>query len=306
MGTEITLITAFFNIGRENFKVIPRSDEKYMKNFEFWARMKNNLIIYTFPEAKNRVLSIRENYGLLDKTTVIVIENIFEIEPEIFNRMKEISTDQTFIDFRLMPHATSNIAAYSYLMLLKSYFLKDAVERNLTVDQVAWIDFGFNHGGDLYLNAEEFAFEWKHEFEPFIYYFYYKRYDNRPIFEIVRRLSDCIMGCLIVAPATMCDELWQLNKGAMKTLNDVGLIDDDQLIHLMSYRKKSSIFKLVESKWFLPLKEYGGSTLVTLYSAKSKPLIDLLKRIRRTFKKRRMAWKNAAKLYSNLTRKNDD
>lgn len=28
-NNEITLVTAFFNIGRENFKAIPRSDNKY-------------------------------------------------------------------------------------------------------------------------------------------------------------------------------------------------------------------------------------------------------------------------------------
>ena len=34
MSKEITLVTAFFNIGRENYKAIPRPDSKYMKDFE--------------------------------------------------------------------------------------------------------------------------------------------------------------------------------------------------------------------------------------------------------------------------------
>ena len=29
---------------------------------------------------------------------------------------------------------------------------------------VAWIDFGYNHGGEYYINPEDFNFEWKYNF----------------------------------------------------------------------------------------------------------------------------------------------
>lgn len=303
--SEITLVTAFFNIGRENFKAIPRSDNKYINDFKNWARLENKLIVYTQPEMEASVYAIRESYGLRDKTIVITIDNIFSIEPEIYQQMRKVAHNQWFIDYRILPNATSNIPEYSYLMLLKSYFLQDAVKRGLTCDQVAWIDFGFNHGGDLYVNPEEFSFEWRYAFSHHIQYFYYIKYDEKPIFEIVRRLCDCIMGCLIVAPADLCENMWQLNRQSMQTLLDVGLIDDDQLIHLMSYRKSPELFKLTKSEWFLPLKEYGGDKLVTLNSNTEHGTFgNFARNVKKAILKRKRAYKNARTLYKNLV-KND-
>ena len=62
MNEEITLVTAFFNIGRENFKAIPRSDSIYFKNFEAWARMRNKLIVYTQPQMSSIIMDIRKNF----------------------------------------------------------------------------------------------------------------------------------------------------------------------------------------------------------------------------------------------------
>lgn len=300
MSKEITLVTAFFNIGRENYKAIPRPDSKYMKDFEGWARLRNNLIVYTQPEMKDLILAIRDKFGLKEKTIIIEIEDIYSIEPEILEKMRRISIDKYFLDFRYLPNATSNISEYSYLMLLKSYFVKDAVERKLTSEQVAWIDFGFNHGGDLYIDPQEFDFEWNYKFENKIYYFYYKKYDDRPVFEIVRRLSDCIMGCLIIIPACLANDLWILNRNAMETLNDVGLIDDDQLIHLMSYRKKPEIFKMVESEWFLPLKIYGGDNLTKLREKNNNGVMNADRHIKHYLKKIKLSLRNAILLYKNL------
>ena len=305
MSESITLVTAFFNIGRENFKAIPRSDDKYFKYFDFWARLRNNLVVYTQPNCADIIMEIRRNYGLETKTTIIQIDNIYDIEPEIYRNMKNISNDRWFTDFRVLPNATSNIAEYSYLMLLKSYFLKDAVERGLTCSQVAWIDFGFNHGGSLYNDPKEFDFEWKYTFDKKIYYFYYQSYDDKPIFEIVRRLSDCIMGCLIIANADLCEEMWRLNKQAMMTINDVGLIDDDQLLHLMSYRSNPGLFELVKSDWFLPLKEYGGDEyLKSLNQINNILLRRIARRIRNAIRRRKLAIRNCFILYRNLVEKN--
>lgn len=303
MNKEITLVTAFFNIGRENYKAIPRPDSKYFKDFEGWARLKNKLIVYTQPQMTELILNIREKFGLRDQTIIVEIENLYSIEPEIFKRMKEISKDKYFLKFRYLPNATSNIPEYSYLMLLKTYFVKDAVQRKLTSEQIAWIDFGFNHGGDLYTNPEEFSFNWEYAFEDKIYYFYYKRYDEKPIFEIVRRLSDCIMGCLIIIPEKYANELWELNRNAMLTLNDVGLIDDDQLIHLMSYRKKPDIFNLIESDWFLPLKTYGGDNLITLREETNDRVKNVARSMKHYVKKQKLSFRNAYILYKSLMEK---
>jgi protein YibB len=259
--SDISLVTAFFNIGRENFKAIPRTDDTYLNNFKFWARMRNNLVVYTDSVTAAKVTEIRANFGLADKTNVIVIDDITSIEPEILDRMKKIRETDWFERFRILPNATSNIPQYSYLMLLKTWFLADATKNGYVDGMVAWIDFGFNHGGKLYTNPEDFDFEWSYDFSDKIHLFYYEKIDKKPTYEMVRRLCDSIMGCIYVLPAHYCETLWELTREAMEHLLAVGLYDDDQMLLLMAYRAKSEIFDMHESKWFLPIKEYGGNHL---------------------------------------------
>lgn len=259
--SEISLVTAFFNIGRENFKAIPRTDDTYLDNFKFWSRMNNHLVVYTDSITGEKVKEIRKKYGLEEKTNIVVIDDIESIEPEILNKMLSIKSSEWFERFRILPNATSNIPRYSYLMLLKNWFLADAVERGYADGMVAWIDFGFNHGGSLYTKPEEFNYTWEYDFSDKIHLFYYQRIDEKPTYEMVRRLCDSIMGCLYVLPAHLCKTFWELTREAMNHLLAVGLYDDDQMLLLMAYRAKPDLFEMHESDWFLPLKEYGGSHL---------------------------------------------
>ena len=59
MMNEITIVTAFFDIGRKNFETYPRSNENYLEYFKIWARMKNNLIVYTNVSMAEKVRKFR-------------------------------------------------------------------------------------------------------------------------------------------------------------------------------------------------------------------------------------------------------
>ncbi len=60
MREEVTIITAFFDIGRGNWQgKMQRSNEKYFEYFDFWARIKNKIVVYTEPQYKQKVLDIR-------------------------------------------------------------------------------------------------------------------------------------------------------------------------------------------------------------------------------------------------------
>ena len=48
--TEITLVTAFFDIGRSSFPIYARSNDRFFDYFYFWARIQNDLIVYCAPE----------------------------------------------------------------------------------------------------------------------------------------------------------------------------------------------------------------------------------------------------------------
>lgn len=291
--SKICLVTAFFNIGRENFKAIPRTDDTYLDNFKFWARIKNSLVIYTDRMTGEKVLNIRKSFGLEKETKIVVLDDIGTIEPDILAKMKEIRSNTWFERFRILPNATSNIPQYSYLMLLKTWFLADAVQNGYVDGTVAWIDFGFNHGGRLYNHPEDFDYLWEYDFSKKIHLFYYEILDEKPVYEMVRRLCDSIMGCLYVLPAEYCQTLWELTKQSMEHLLSVGLYDDDQLLLLMAYRVKPELFEMHKSEWFLPLKEYGGSHLRTKKAGKRPWYKQTIINIRNKGKRRKLAIRNA-------------
>ena len=49
-------------------------------------------------------------------------------------------------------------------MLLKMWCVQDAVKRLETEKMVAWVDFGYNHGGAVLDITSDFNFEWKYNF----------------------------------------------------------------------------------------------------------------------------------------------
>lgn len=260
---NITLVTGFFDIGRgaiEN-ESLKRSSNTYFSYFEHWARIKNKLIVYVDSQNVERVRAIRNKYLLSDKTVIIAVDNIFAQEYELYMKMKKVAENEHFRRMRYYSNAMSNSADYDYLMLMKAWMLFDAYKRNLIEDGVAWIDFGFDHGGVCYAHSEEFDFEWQYEFSNKIHIFCLTHPDCVHVFESVQLLFDCIMGAPIYLPGKLTEVFWGQMKQMMETLVTFGCIDDDQQLMLMIYKNNPELFEVHISNWFLPLKEYGGEHL---------------------------------------------
>lgn len=244
------IVTAYFDIGRKDFVAIPRTNNQYIDYFKFWARIRNEMIIYTQPEFADTIFSIRKEYGLEKKTKIISVENIYDIDRDLYERMKIASSNDYFLGSRILPNATSNNAEYSYLMLLKSYFMEEASKLCPANSFISWVDFGFNHLTGIHKRSEDFDFEWLPSVpESKITVFSLKEYDDKPIFEIVRTLEDYMIGTVIICPNEYCKILRKKYWDAMSVLLKVGLIDDDQLILLMAYISDKSIFNYVICDW---------------------------------------------------------
>lgn len=261
---NLTIITAFFDIGRGDMKYDncePRSFGRYFSYFDGWARVRNNMIVYTQKGLGAKVLEIRKKFGLGDKTKVIEIDNIFAIEPELLARMEKVEKDRGFLDFRFFSSEVSNTAKYNYVMLMKYYFLKNTSEKYIKDGVLTWIDFGFNHGGECYSKPEEFDFELKNKLAS----------DKVTLFALpgkdverinpVRSLqyqSEHIHGAPIVCPAAKSIALYKECVDAMNTLLRIGCIDDDQQLLLMAVRNNPDLFEVKTSFWFMPIKDYLG------------------------------------------------
>lgn len=265
---ELTLVTAFFDIGRDKFKGYERGNNKYISYFKFWARIKNNLIVYTSPQFKDEILQIRANFGLKDKTKVITIDDFKTFDIDLYNRIKHAMNNEISLNFHKdikRPEAYS--WDYNYIMILKWYCITDAIKNNYAKNMIAWIDFGFNHGGsDGLINKKEFDFLWQYEFTSNkIHLFTFQKPDiNRPIFDIVRSMDVYIRGNIIIAPDYLWKEFFYLIKNSMLSLTRCGLSDDDQTLMLMSYYEKPDIFELHDViHWYDGLKCFGGEHLTT-------------------------------------------
>ncbi|WP_289146267.1 WlaTC/HtrL family glycosyltransferase [Megamonas funiformis] len=261
---EITIVTAYFNIGREKWKGYERGDNKYVNYFDFWAKIKNNIIVYTDKNLVNKVYEIREKYGLKEKTKVIAINNLYDIDVLLYNRMKEVMENEISLNFHFhkeikRPEAWN--VEYNYVTFLKYYFVNKAViDFNLN-GLVSWLDFGFNHGGDLGLtDTNDFNFCWQYNFSKKIHLFAVKKIEEkRPIFDIIRNLDTYIMGGIMVAPSYMWGDFYNLARQSIISLLDCGFCDDDQTIALMAYYKNPDLFEIHNVEfWFDGIKNFGG------------------------------------------------
>ena len=175
--------------------------------------------------------------------------------------MEAVSKNQEFRDYRMYVNAMSNDAKYDYVMLMKYWCLKDAEERGLIEDMAAWMDFGYNHGGEFFTKPEEFAFLWDYDFSRKIHCFAFS--DPMKILGVrhMQFQRDCMMGAPVVVPKELCGEFWRQIKFAIDALLWIDCIDDDQQLLLMAYKQYPELYELHYSDWFLPLKEYGGAHL---------------------------------------------
>lgn len=254
---KITIVTAFFPINREKWKGFERSNNKYMDNFKFWARIKNDMVIYTTEEFYEDIKNIRKEFNR-ENTKIIKIEDFRKIDEELYKSMDKIAKNKISREFRLSQNNPEVWNTdYDYIMLLKEWCVQDAVKNEYAKGMIAWIDFGYNHGGVYYKKPEEFDFEWKYNFSEKIHLFQINEFDDLPIFEICRRMNSYIIGGVIVAPDNLWNELWNLVRENMLCLNKCGLIDDDQTLLLMSYYQKPELFELHPTKWFSTIKDFS-------------------------------------------------
>ena len=261
-NNELTIVTSFFDIGRKDFKEFSRSNEQYLEYFKFWARIQNKIIVYTNKSMAEKVKKVRKEFGLLEKTKIVIIEDYLSLEYDLYKKMEKISQNPTFLLYRYNDNPADNNAKYDYVMLLKSWCMSDAVKKGYASGMLAWLDFGFNHGGEVYTNPEDFGFLWKTDLsEDKITLFNIENDTGKPLFQIIQAYDTYIMGAPCIVPSDLANQFWEDNKNSMEKLIEFGFIDDDQTLLLMASRSYPERYQVIKSDWFMPLKEYGGSHL---------------------------------------------
>lgn len=247
---RITIVTAFFDIGRAASEVFARTNEDYFAYFDFWARIQNDMIIYCAPKDVVRIRDIRKKYNR-DNTIIIPIADIYIIESDIYQQMKRVEGLARFKEFRFAYTAMSNRSDYTYLMMLKYWFLQDAAKKYVAVgEEVSWIDFGYNHGGEHYTDPNDFDFRWDYCFDDKINLFCLSDPDCMVSIDSLQFQKDCFIGHSVICRRELTGKLWEYIKTAMRALLSLDCIDDDQQLLLMLYRMHKDECTIRVCGWF--------------------------------------------------------
>ena len=291
MDKEFTIVTAFFDIKRHSYagKNSGRNYD-YIKYFEFWARIQNKMVIYCEPEYEQMIKDIRASHGLQDRTTVIAVEDKYQLYPKTYERMRQIEANPKFERFRYQSQWLSNNAGYNYVVMLKYWCLNDAVERGLVEDTAAWVDFGYDHDGEFYLSQEEFAFTMHGDVEEDkIYLYALKDINDVHVGEALQIQYDVVAGAIMVVPKQLAKTFLELTQNAVQALFMLDCMDNDQQLALMAVRQRPELFHVNQGDfWWMDMKLYwGGEHLTTIPRTEQKNNFLALRKLARFLRSRR-------------------
>jgi len=246
---EVTIITAFFDINRKAWKGFERSAEDYFGYFLYWCSIENDLIVYVeSEELKEKILKARES--IKHSTEVVVINDVLKENASLYESISKTNYS-TISDFRLLPNNPEcNNPVYNYIVTMKCYFMLDAVARLNLKESICWIDFGFNHGGKVY-KKDYFNFTLEYYDDKITLF---TLFPNEVLAKIspveqILKMQTFVQGSCVIGPVDVMKKFLQDMLISQTELNDCGLMDDDQVLFLMSYFKNEENCKLVFCEW---------------------------------------------------------
>ena len=264
--SKITIVTAFFDIGRGNWtpdKGLPhylqRSTETYMERFSYLAELENDMVIYTSEDQANTIAQIRSDKSSNTKIVVVDFQENFADGREMISEIQKSPEFQAKINPSQIKNPEYWNADYVLVNYLKSHFVNHALASGLIEDElVAWLDFGYCRSKDT-LNGVK---EWKYNFsEDKIHVFSIKDWVDGTFVEDVIANNDVhITGPHIIASQKMWPRLFTMMEQQLNFLVNHNFIDDDQTLLLMSTLgnpNEFEIHKVSPNDWFVMFKDYN-------------------------------------------------
>ncbi|WP_369309255.1 WlaTC/HtrL family glycosyltransferase [Providencia rettgeri] len=272
MNKSITVVTAFFDIGRgswknqnSDFEKFDRTTETYFNYFSRLASLDNELIVFTSENFKNKILSLRKG-----KPTHIVTIDIYK---KFKFTLKKISTIQNSDSFKnlINPELHNNPEYWSskYVLVtnLKTFFVNKAIEMKLSNSEfISWIDFGYIRNNKTLYGIKTWYHPFRHDK---VHFFTIKNIldlsDRKAVLNAVLNNEPHIIGGVILATSDKWVELYKLVVETQKEFLASGIIDDDQGIFLTCASKKPSLFQLNylgRMRWFKVFKLFHKGSKV--------------------------------------------
>lgn len=307
MNKDLTLVTAFYDIGRgANYD--GRDCNKYLEYFEFLANIKNNLVVFTSKEFAEPIFEIRRKKGLGELTSVKVIE-MTDFFSGFVDRVREIffRFDQS-MERRHPKNIECINPEYCCVNCLKPFYVKMSYELKLIkTNYIAWIDFGFNHGGEYYLNNEEFNFSLSvdkisklfemHQTDMAIFLNKsakvfcgggHERIPKMNIMALYASMEVPFIGGLMVGTQKGWQSLIALYEEGIEHFLALGAMDDDQSLLYYAYITNPHMFETLDCSkffdslnWMIPKDKISDITVVRERKKRPNVLNKLSKALRK-------------------------
>lgn len=257
---NITIVTAFYDIGRETWSSYSRKNEEYFSCFKLLCQLKNKIIVFTQSKFQKEFEDIISTI----KGDLIVFYDDKIIDNEFYiKKINKIQKSSEYLNGILTPNCPEYWNPYYvYINFLKSDFCLEAIKRVPEIDDfVSWIDFG-------YVKKQEQIPEsklWNYQFNDKINFWSIKDIPQEiNLIHTVKTNTVYIQGCHIVASK---NKWYVLNQLMIEQLNHLlinNLIDDDQTLMLMSYASNPEEFKIYNENinyqdlgWFFIFQYYN-------------------------------------------------
>jgi protein YibB len=265
---EVTLVTAFFDIGRGSWsagagRAFSRSLADYLGYFAHLARIRNRMVVFVDERLAPEVLRLRREAGN-DAATIIYTHPDLLGDAALAPLRALIAARMTpaFRRFVWRPQAPEyRSPPYVLVNVLKAPLVCAAIDLGaVAAAQAAWIDFGYCRDGNRFDPAAPWRFDARGRMNLFHLY----PLDERPVFDVVRHGYVYFMGGSIVGPV----RCWPAFRGeldaALRSLTECGLIDDDQTLLLMAWRRDPAgyiVHPVHPSDWFVLFRRFGSAAV---------------------------------------------
>lgn len=258
---NITIVTAFYDIGREDWNNYDRKTSFYFECFERLCQLQNKIIVFSQEKFKPFFDEIIQNR----KSNLIVIyQDIFKSNIELISKIRKSQSNLQKIgglyDYGRPPEYWN--PEYILVNFLKSYFCLSSIQMVDDIDDtLSWIDFGYVKNQNQIPESKL----WKYNFSNKIHFWNILDIpDQIDIVDTIKTNTVYIQGCHIVAPKNKWIVLNNLMKKQIDRLLENKLIDDDQTLMLMSYLSNPEEFIIHNENinyqdlgWFFIFQHYN-------------------------------------------------